>query len=44
MRITLSDHFTYQKLLRLTMPSIDMMLIASDSSILLGFIVSSGVG
>ena len=44
MRITLSDHFTYQKLLRFTMPSIVMMIITSVYSIVDGFFVSNCVG
>mgnify|MGYP000522437278 CR=1 FL=1 len=44
MRITLSDHFTYQKLLRFTMPSIVMMIVSSVYSIVDGFFVSNYVG
>ena len=44
MRITLSDHFTYQKLLRFTMPSIVMMIVTSVYSIVDGFFVSNCVG
>ena len=44
MRISLSDHFTYQKLLRFTMPSIVMMIVTSVYSIVDGFFVSNCVG
>ena len=44
MRIALSDHFTYQKLLRFTMPSIVMMIVTSVYSIVDGFFVSNCVG
>ena len=37
MKISLSDHFTYQKLLRFVAPSIFMMIITSIYSIVDGF-------
>ena len=44
MHIQLSDHFTYQKLLRLTLPSIIMLVITSIYSVVDGFFVSNYVG
>lgn len=44
MQISLSDHFTYQKLLRFVAPSILMMIITSIYSIVDGFFVSNFVG
>ena len=44
MAISLSDHFTYQKLLRFVAPSIFMMIITSIYSIVDGFFVSNFVG
>lgn len=44
MRIQLSDHFTYKKLLRYTTPSIIMMLFTSIYSIVDGLFVSNFVG
>ncbi len=44
MRIQLSDHFTYQKLLRFTIPSIIMMVCTSIYSIVDGLFVSNFVG
>ena len=44
MTISLSDHFTYQKLLRFVAPSIFMMIITSIYSIVDGFFVSNFVG
>lgn len=44
MRIQLSDHFTYQKLLRLTLPSIVMLVVTSIYSVVDGFFVSNFVG
>ena len=44
MKISLSDHFTYQKLLRFVAPSIFMMIITSIYSIVDGFFVSNFVG
>jgi len=44
MEIKLSDHFTYNKLLRFTMPSIAMMIFTSIYSVVDGFFVSNFVG
>ena len=44
MQIQLSDHFTYKKLLRFTLPSIFMMVFVSIYSIVDGFFVSNFVG
>lgn len=44
MKIQLSDHFTYRKLLRFTLPSILMMIFSSTYSIVDGFFVSNYVG
>lgn len=44
MTIKLSDHFTYSKLLRFTMPSIIMMVITSIYSVVDGLFVSNLVG
>ena len=44
MRIALSDHFTYSKLLRFTMPSILMMVFTSIYSAIDGFFVSNYAG
>ena len=44
MKISLSSHFTYRKLLRFTMPSIIMMIVTSIYSIVDGFFVSNCVG
>ena len=44
MQISLSDHFTYQKLLRFVAPSILMMIVTSVYSIVDGFFVSNFVG
>lgn len=44
MAIQLSDHFTYNKLLRFTFPSIVMMLFTSIYGIVDGFFVSNFVG
>lgn len=44
MRIQLSDHFTYQKLLRFVAPSIVMMICTSVYSIVDGLFVSNFVG
>ncbi len=44
MTISLSDHFTYQKLLRFVAPSILMMIVTSIYSIVDGFFVSNFVG
>lgn len=42
--IQLSDHFSYQKLLRYTLPSILMMIFTSVYSVVDGFFVSNFVG
>ena len=42
--IQLSDHFTYKKLIRFTIPSIMMMIFTSIYSIVDGFFVSNYVG
>lgn len=44
MRIQLSDHFTFKKLLRFTIPSIIMMICTSVYSIIDGLFVSNFVG
>ncbi len=44
MKIQLSDHFTYKKLLRFTFPSIVMMIVTSIYSVVDGFFVSNFVG
>ena len=44
MRIQLSDHFTYRKLLRLTLPSIVMMVFTSIYGVVDGLFVSNFVG
>lgn len=44
MKIQLSDHFTYGRLLRFTLPSIIMMIITSIYSIVDGLFVSNLVG
>lgn len=44
MNIQLSDHFTYQRLLRFTIPSIVMMILTSIYSIVDGLFVSNYVG
>lgn len=44
MNIKLSDHFTYKKLLRFTLPSIIMMIFTSIYSIVDGFFVSNFAG
>lgn len=44
MKIQLSDHFTYGKLLRFTLPSIVMMIFTSIYSVVDGFFVSNFVG
>lgn len=44
MRIQLSDHFTYKKLLRFTFPSILMMLFTSIYGVVDGFFVSNFAG
>lgn len=44
MNIQLSDHFTYRKLLRFTLPSIVMMIFTSIYGVVDGFFVSNFVG
>lgn len=44
MKIQLSDHFTYSKLLRYTLPSIVMMVFTSIYGVVDGFFVSNYVG
>ena len=44
MRIQLSDHFSYKRLLRFTIPSIIMMVCTSVYSIIDGLFVSNYVG
>lgn len=44
MAIQLSDHFTYRKLLRFTLPTIAMMIFMSIYSIVDGFFVSNFAG
>lgn len=44
MNIQLSDHFTYKKLLRYTLPSIVMMVFTSIYGVVDGFFVSNFVG
>ena len=44
MQIKLSDHFTYSKLLRFTLPSIIMMIFTSVYSVVDGLFVSNLVG
>lgn len=44
MNIQLSDHFTYKKLIRFTMPSIGMMIFTSIYGVVDGFFVSNFVG
>lgn len=44
MRISLSDHFNYRKLLRFALPSVIMMVFTSLYSIVDGFFISNYVG
>ena len=44
MAIKLSDHFTYSKLLRFTLPSITMMIFTSVYSVVDGLFVSNLIG
>lgn len=44
MKIRLSDHFTYKRLLHFVLPSIIMMMVSSVYSIVDGFFVSNFVG
>lgn len=43
-QIQLSDHFTYKRLIRFTLPSIGMMIFASVYSVVDGFFVSNFAG
>lgn len=43
-RIQLSDHFTYGRLLRFTLPTIGMMIFTSIYSVVDGFFVSNFAG
>lgn len=44
MRITLSDHFTYKKIIRFTFPTVMMMVVQSFYSIVDSLFVSNLVG
>ena len=44
MPIQLSDHFTYRKLIRFTLPSIAMMIFTSIYGVVDGFFVSNFAG
>ena len=44
MQIKLSDHFTYKKLLRFTLPSVMMMIFTSIYGVVDGFFISNYVG
>lgn len=44
MNIQLSDHFTYSKLIRFTLPSISMMIFSSIYGVVDGFFVSNFAG
>lgn len=44
MRIQLSDHFTYRRLLRFTLPSIAMMIFTSIYGVVDGYFVSNFAG
>lgn len=44
MRIRLSDHFTYRRLLRYTLPSVAMMIFTSIYSVVDGYFVSNFAG
>lgn len=44
MSIQLSNHFTYKKLLRFTLPSVVMMIFTSIYGVVDGFFVSNFVG
>ena len=44
MKIQLSDHFTYKKLIRFTLPSIGMMIFSSIYGVVDGFFVSNFAG
>ena len=44
MKIQLSDHFTYSRMIRFTLPSIAMMIFSSVYGVVDGFFVSNYVG
>ena len=44
MRIRLSDHFNYRRLLRFALPSIAMMVFTSVYGVVDGFFISNYVG
>lgn len=44
MKIRLSDHFTYRKLIKFTLPSIAMMIFTSVYGVVDGFFVSNYAG
>ncbi|WP_273038608.1 MATE family efflux transporter [Schwartzia succinivorans] len=44
MQIKLSDHFTYKKMLRFTLPSVMMMIFTSIYGVVDGFFISNYVG
>ena len=44
MSIRLSDHFTYRKLFRFTLPSIAMMIFTSIYGVVDGYFVSNFAG
>lgn len=44
MKVQLSDHFTYKKLFRFTLPPIFMMIFTSIYGVVDGFFVSNYVG
>ena len=44
MKISLSDHFTYRKMLRFTLPSVVMLIFTSIYGVVDGFFVSNFVG
>ena len=44
MKISLSNHFTYKRLLRFVLPTVVMMIVTSVYSIVDGFFVSNIVG
>ena len=44
MKIQLSDHFTYRKLLKFILPSVAMMIFTSIYGVVDGFFVSNYVG
>ena len=44
MDIQLSDHFTYKRLLRFTLPAIGMMVVMSSYTVVDGLFISNVVG